>query len=72
MGIRPTKKNKTGYSVDIDVLEEIAKTHDVARMILEYRGLMKLSGTYVDGLIRAIDKTYSRIHTTYDSLGAAT
>ena len=57
--------------MDVDVLEEIAKTHDVARLILEYRGLMKLSGTYVDGLMRAISPD-GRIHTTYDSLGAAT
>ena len=37
LGIKPLRKNKTGYSVDVDVLEEIAKTHDVARLILEYR-----------------------------------
>lgn len=72
LGIKPIRKNKTGYSVDVDVLEEIAKTHDVARLILEYRGLMKLSGTYVDGLMRAIDPRDGRIHTTYDSLWAAT
>ena len=71
LGIKPLKKNKTGYSVDVDVLEEIAKTHDVARLILEYRGLMKLSGTYVDGLFKAVGPD-GRIHTTYDSLGAAT
>ncbi len=72
LGIKPLRKNKTGYSVDVDVLEEIAKTHDVARLILEYRGLMKLSGTYVDGLMKSIDPRDGRIHTTYDSLGAAT
>lgn len=72
LGIKPIRKNKTGYSVDVDVLEEIAKTHDVARLILEYRGLMKLSGTYVDWLMRAIDPRDGRIHTTYDSLWAAT
>ena len=72
LGIKPLRKNKTGYSVDVDVLEEIAKTHDVARLILEYRWLMKLSGTYVDGLMKAIDSRDGRIHTTYDSLGAAT
>jgi DNA polymerase I len=71
LGIKPTKKNKTGYSVDVDVLEEIARTHDVARLILEYRTLSKLSSTYVDGLMRAIGVD-GRIHTTYDSLGAAT
>lgn len=48
MGIKPMKKNKTGYSVDNDVLEEIAKTYDIARLILEYRGLAKLSSTYVE------------------------
>lgn len=72
LGIKPLRKNKTGYSVDVDVLEEIAKTHDVARLILEYRSLAKLSSTYVDGLMRSIDSRDSRIHTTYDSLGAAT
>ena len=48
LGIKPLRKNKTGYSVDVDVLEEIAKTHDVARLILEYRSLAKLSSTYVE------------------------
>jgi DNA polymerase I len=71
LGIKPTKKNKTGYSVDVDVLEEIAKSYDIARLILEYRGLSKLSSTYVDGLMKSIGED-GRIHTTYDSLGAAT
>ena len=48
LGIKPTKKNKTGYSVDNDVLEEIAKKYDIARLILEYRGLAKLLSTYVE------------------------
>jgi DNA polymerase I len=71
LGIKPTKKNKTGYSVDVDVLEEIAKSYDIARLILEYRWLSKLSSTYVDGLMKSIGDD-RRIHTTYDSLGAAT
>lgn len=72
LGIKPIKKNKTGYSVDNDVLEEIAKTHDIARLVLEYRGLAKLSSTYVDGLLRAVDTNTGRIHTTYDSVGTLT
>jgi len=71
LGIKPTKKNKTGYSVDNDVLEEIAKSYDIARLILEYRGLAKLSSTYVEWLVKSVG-TDRRIHTTYDSLGAAT
>ena len=58
--------------MDNDVLEEIAKTHDVARLILEYRSLSKLLSTYVEGLIKAIDRRDGRIHTHYDSLGTAT
>jgi DNA polymerase-1 len=68
LGIKPLRKNKTGFSVDVDVLEEIAKTHDVARLILEYRSLSKLSSTYVDGLMKSIDSRDHKIHTTYDSL----
>ncbi len=71
LGIKPTKKNKTGYSVDNDVLEEIAKNYDIARLILEYRGLAKLSSTYVEWLLKSVD-TDRKIHTTYDSLGAST
>lgn len=69
--IKPTKKNKTGYSVDNDVLEEIAKSYDIARLILGYRGLAKLSSTYVEWLMKSIN-TDRRIYTTYDSLWAAT
>lgn len=72
LGIKPIKKNKTGFSVDNDVLEKIAKTHDIARLILEYRSLSKLSSTYVDGLLKAIDMRDGRIHTTYDSTGTTT
>jgi DNA polymerase-1 len=56
LGIKPTKKNKTGYSVDTEVLEEISKDHDVARLILEHRTLSKLQSTYVEALLRVADK----------------
>jgi len=71
MWIKPVKKNKR-FSVDNEVLEKIALTHDIARLILEYRTLAKLRSTYIDGLLHSISPTDARIHTTYDSLGAAT
>lgn len=71
LSIKPTKKNKTGYSVDNEVLEEIAKEYDVARLILEYRSLTKLQSTYVESLLPLIDKS-GRVHTTYGQIGAAT
>lgn len=45
--IVPKKKNKTGYSVDNEVLEEIAEEYAIARLILEYRTLSKLDSTYI-------------------------
>ncbi len=71
LGIPLTKKNKTGYSVDTEVLEEIAKTYDIARLILEHRLLSKLQSTYIDGLSKEIDDS-ERIHTTYNQIGAST
>ena len=44
------KKNKTGYSTNVDVLEKLAKDYKIARDILEYRGFAKLVSTYVKGL----------------------
>lgn len=72
LGIKPLKKNKTGYSVDTEVLEEIAKEYDIARLIIEHRSLSKLQSTYVDALLRSADPDTHRIHTTYVQLGAAT
>jgi DNA polymerase-1 len=72
MNIPMTKKNKTGYSLDNDVLEEIAGTYPIARTVIAYRTLAKLKSTYTDGLLRAIDTKTSKIHTHYNQLGAAT
>lgn len=58
--------------MDNEVLEEIAKTHDIARLIVEYRALSKLESTYIAGLSKSINPKTRTIHTTYDSLGALT
>lgn len=44
------KKNKTGYSTNVDVLEKLKEHTPIAEKILEYRGLTKLNSTYVSGL----------------------
>ena len=59
------KKTKTGYSTDVDVLEKIKYEHPVIEKILEYRQLVKLNSTYVEGLIHYIDETTSRIHSKF-------
>ncbi len=69
----PGKKTKTGYSTDTAVLEELMeRTEDpLPRLILDYRSLTKLQGTYVETLPTLADKG-SRIHTTFLQTGTAT
>ena len=50
----PGKKTKTGYSTDVQVLEYLAAQHPVPRMILDYRGMVKLKNTYLDNLTEYI------------------
>jgi DNA polymerase-1 len=67
------KKTKTGPSTDADVLEQLAAMgHDLPRLILDYRELQKLKGTYVDALPARINAHTGRIHTSYSQVGAAT
>lgn len=59
------KKTKTGYSTDAEVLEELASHHEVVEKILHYRQLIKLQGTYLDGLLDLINPDTGKIHTTF-------
>ncbi|MEJ7607126.1 MAG: DNA polymerase, partial [Bryobacteraceae bacterium] len=62
-------KGKT-TSTAADVLESLE--HAIARLVLDYRQLSKLKGTYVDALPALIRPESGRIHTTYNQAGAAT
>ena len=55
LGLPVVKKTKTGYSTDNDVLEKLKDKHPIIEKILEYRQIMKLNSTYVDGLIPHIN-----------------
>ena len=68
LSIPLTKKNKTGYSVDTDVLEFLAPPHAIARLILEHRSLSKLRSTYIDALLSAVDRNTSKLHTHYNQI----
>jgi len=63
-------KGKT-VSTAQDVLEQLAEKHDVPKLVLEYRQLTKLKGTYVDALPLLADSA-SRVHTTFQSAATAT
>ena len=72
LGLKPTRKTKTGYSTDVDVLEELARQHPLPEKILEFRTLEKLRGTYVDALPKLIHPETGRIHTSFNQAVAAT
>lgn len=61
----PSKKTKTGYSTDEDVLLKLKPLHPIAGEILKYRELTKLKSTYVDSLPQLVD-AHDRIHSTFD------
>ena len=65
------KKNKTGYSTASDVLEKLLDKHPIVADISMYRQLIKLKGTYIDGLIKVIDKD-GRIHSSFMQTVAST
>jgi DNA polymerase-1 len=67
------RKTKTGPSTDESVLSELAaRGHEIPRLILEYRELDKLDGTYVSKLPALVHPETGRIHTTFNQTVAAT
>lgn len=65
------KKTKTGYSTDAEVLEKLSYQHEIVEKILEYRQVMKLKSTYVDGLLNIINED-NKIHSSFNQTVTAT
>jgi len=73
LGIPVIRKTPTGQpSTAEDVLEELADTYPLPKLILEYRGIAKLKSTYTDNLPLQINAATGRIHTSYHQAVAAT
>ena len=67
------RKTPTGQpSTAEDVLEELAQSYALPRLIMEYRGFAKLKSTYTDKLPLQIDPRTGRVHTSYHQAVAAT
>jgi len=68
------KRTKTLRSTDADVLEQLAEQHDdpIPKLLLEYRELTKLKGTYVDSLPEMINPRTGRVHPSFHQTGAVT
>ncbi len=59
-------------STAVEVLEELALTHDLPRLILDWRSLAKLKGTYIDALPSLVHPVTGRVHTVFNQAVAAT
>jgi DNA polymerase-1 len=72
LGLKVVKRNKTGPSTDVEVLEKLADKHPVPKLILEYRGMVKLKNTYLDNLTDYVNPKTGRIHGSFNQTGAST
>jgi DNA polymerase I len=73
LAIPVIRKTPTGQpSTAEDVLEELAESYALPKLILEYRGVAKLKSTYTDNLPLQINPATGRIHTSYHQGVAAT
>ena len=72
-GEKVKKTAKTGqYQTSEDILQELSNAHPSVPLILDYRSLRKLKGTYVDTLPEVADRVTHRVHTSYLQTVAAT
>jgi DNA polymerase-1 len=73
LGLQAGKKTKgkTGRSTDNEVLTSLAEEHEIAKLLLDYRGLAKLKSTYTDALAKLTDN-HGRVHTSYNQAVTAT
>lgn len=67
------KKTASGqFETGAATLEALAETHELPRVLLEWRQLSKLKGTYTDALTAAADPQTDRVHTSYQLAAAST
>ena len=69
--LKKTGKTKS-YSTAVEVLEELALSHELPKLILDWRGLHKLKSTYIDALPQLVHPRNGRVHTCFNQAVAAT
>jgi len=70
--LRVVKRTKSGPSTDEEVLNKLAREHELPRKLLEYRQLTKLKSTYIDAFPELADKRTGRIHGSFNQTGTET
>jgi len=66
LDVKKSRKTKTGYSTDANVLEKLRGDHPIIDSILQHRTLAKLKSTYVDALPELVNPKTQRIHTNFN------
>ena len=71
LDLSPKKKTKSGYSTNVDVLNDLKDKHPIVSKVLLYRQLSKLKSTYCEGLLKLLGKD-NRIHSSFNQTVTAT
>ncbi|OFW34897.1 MAG: DNA polymerase I, partial [Candidatus Aquicultor primus] len=66
LGLPKSKKTKTGYSTDANVLAKLLTVHPIVEKIVSFRELAKLKSTYIDALPRLVNRKTGKIHTSFN------
>jgi DNA polymerase-1 len=67
------KKTPSGPSTDASVLQQLAEAgHELPALLMEFREVTKLEGTYIDALPALLNPRTHRLHTTFNQAAAAT
>ncbi|MEC7381548.1 MAG: DNA polymerase, partial [Cyanobacteriota bacterium] len=69
---KKSRRTKTGWSTDANVLEKLEADHPVVPLVLEHRVLSKLRSTYVDALPQLVESETGRVHTDFNQAVTAT
>ncbi len=72
LGLPKTRRTKLGYTTDAVSMDNLRGVHPIIELIMRYRGISKLKGTYVDALPALINPKTNRVHTTFNQATAAT
>ncbi|HMD01933.1 MAG TPA: DNA polymerase I [Candidatus Baltobacteraceae bacterium] len=71
LGLPSGGRTKTGWATGIEVLQPLAREHEIVAKVLEYREVTKLKNTYIDVIPKLVDAR-GRLHTVFHQTSTAT
>tara|TARA_Y100001968_G_scaffold211884_1_gene195016 strand:+ start:2995 stop:5994 length:3000 start_codon:yes stop_codon:yes gene_type:complete len=69
---KKSRKTKTGWSTDANVLEKLQDDHPIISAVIEHRTISKLLSTYVEAIPQLVEKETNRVHTDFNQAVTAT